>query len=99
MALIRVSSQELRNKASELRNLEGQLKSQTTEFQSGAQALGATWEGDTKQAFLKAAESDKQQMDRFAELIEKYCVALEEDARRYDEAEAKNAQIAASRKY
>lgn len=99
MALIRVSSQELRSKASELRNLNGQLKSQTAEFQGGAQELGATWEGDAKQAFIKATESDKQQMDRFAELIEKYCLALEEDAKRYDEAEARNAQIASSRKY
>ena len=99
MALIRVTSQELRSKASELRNLNGQLKGQTAEFQGGAHELAGTWEGEAKQAFVKATESDKQQMDRFAELVEKYCQALEEAAKRYDEAEAKNAQIASARKY
>lgn len=99
MALIRVSTQELKNKASELRNMNGQLKTQAAEFQSGAQALGGTWEGDAKQAFIKATENDKQQMDKFADLIEKFCYTLEEEARRYEDAEAKNAQIATSRKY
>lgn len=99
MALIRVTPQELRSKASELRGMNNQLKSQITEFQSGAQELGATWEGDSKQAFIKATENDKQQMDNFSDLIEKYCQTLEDIAKRYDEAEANNERIASSRNY
>ena len=99
MALIRVTSNELRNSASELRNMNSQLKTESDQFIQGANALGGTWEGETKQAFLDAAARDKQQMDAFMNLIDKYIATIEEIARKYDTAEAQNTQIATARVY
>ena len=99
MALIRVTSSELRNAEAELSSLNGRLKNEAEEFMNGANALGATWEGETKEAFMRAATSDKQQMDAFMALIDKYCAAIEEIASKYDQAEANNTATATSRTY
>ena len=96
MALIRVTANELRNAGAELRSFNAQLKK---EFINDANALGATWEGDTKQAFMQATNSDKRQMDAFMALIEKYCTTIEQIAAEYDKAEANNASIANTRSY
>ena len=94
MSLIRVKANELRNAGAELRSFNAQLKNEAEEFINDANALGATWEGDTKQAFMQATNSDKRQMDAFMALIEKYCTTIEQIAAEYDKAEANNASIA-----
>ncbi len=99
MALIRVTSSELRNAEAELTALNGQLKNEAEEFINGANALGATWEGETKEAFMHAAKNDKMQMDNFMTLIDKYCKAIEEIATMYDKAEAENTATATARNY
>jgi WXG100 family type VII secretion target len=99
MALIRVTSNELRSTGAELSGLNAQLKNQAEEFINGANALGATWEGETKQAFMQAANSDKEQMDQFMAMIDKYCAALDEIAAAYDQAESANTATATARKY
>jgi len=99
MGLIRVTSNELRSTASQLRDLNTRLQAEAERFMEGATALGATWEGDTKQAFMNATSRDKQQMDNFVGLIERYVITIEEIARKYDAAESENTQIATSRAY
>lgn len=42
---------------------------------------------------------DRQQMDAFYQLIEQYVQALLEIAARYEQAEARNRELAAARKY
>lgn len=99
MGLIRVTSSELRNAEAELTALNAQLKNEAEEFINGANALGATWEGETKEAFMHAATSDKQQMDNFMDLIARYCTAIEDIAVMYDQAETENTSIASARNY
>lgn len=99
MALIQVSAAELKAKAAELRNLNGQFKSQVGNLESQEQNLISMWEGEARDAFNTAFNNDKVQMDNFHNLIEQYCVALENIAVQYERAEAQNVSTAAARTY
>lgn len=99
MAEIRVTSGELRNKASELRNLNSQFKKAVEEMTSNEQQLVNMWDGEAKDMFHQAYNFDRVQMDTFYETIELYCQALEENAAKYDMAEQKNVNTALSRSY
>jgi WXG100 family type VII secretion target len=63
------------------------------------QQLVGMWDGDTKDAFHNAYNSDKSQMDVFYNTIEKYCQALETNAQKYEQAEKKNLNTATTRTY
>ena len=56
------------------------------------------WEGEAQKAFRKAFNDDKLKMERFALNIDKYVMALREDAQKYEEAENKATNIATERK-
>lgn len=99
MGLIQVSASELRAKAGELRNLNSQFKSQVGNLESQEQALIGMWEGEARDAFNTAFNNDKTQMDNFYNLIEQYCVALENIAAKYEMAESQNVSTAATRTY
>lgn len=99
MAEIKVTSTQLRSKASELRQLNNRFKSAVSSMTSTESSLMNMWDGEAKTAFHKAYTSDKNQMDTFYQTIEKYCQALENNAKKYDEMESKNVQTATSRTY
>ena len=60
--------------------------------------LAGMWEGEAQKAFRKAFNDDKLKMERFALNIDKYVMALREDAQKYEEAENKATNIATERK-
>lgn len=99
MAEIKVTSGELKNKASELRQLNGQFKKAVEDMSSEEQQLTGMWEGESKNAFHNAFLSDKSQMEVFYETIEKYCQTLETNAAKYETAEQKNLNTASTRTY
>lgn len=99
MAAFQVTSSQLKAKAGELRNLNGQFKTQVGNLESQEGSLASMWEGEAKNAFDAAFKSDKGQMDNFYNLIEQYCVALENIAAKYDMAEAQNVSTATTRNY
>lgn len=99
MGLIQVSAAELKAKANELRNLNSQFKTQVGNLESQEQALIGMWEGEARDAFNTAFNNDKTQMDNFYNLIEQYCVALENIAAKYEMAESQNVSTAAARTY
>lgn len=99
MALIQVTAAELKAKANELRSCNGQFKSQVGNLESQEAALASMWEGEAKNAFHNAFNNDKTQMDAFYDLIEKYCQALEIIAQKYEQAEARNTEVASTRSY
>lgn len=99
MGLIQVSAAELKAKAVELRNLNAQFKTQVGNLESQEQTLVGMWEGEARDAFNTAFNNDKVQMDNFYNLIEQYCVALENIAAKYQMAEAQNVSTAAARTY
>ncbi len=99
MAEIRVTPQQLRTTAEHLRGLNGQFKSQVDTLTSQENSLVSQWEGDARDAFNNAFNSDKAQWENFSTLVEQYAVALENIATEYDNKEAMNQNIASSRSY
>lgn len=99
MGYIQVTSRELRNSAGRLQDLNSQFKAKATELAEKETSLCGMWEGSAKDAFHQAFTRDRQQMDAFYQLIAQYIQALLEIAARYEQAEARNREIAAARNY
>ena len=99
MAAFQVTSSELKAKAGELRELNGQFKTQVGNLETQESSLVNMWEGEARNAFDKAFKNDKTQMDSFYNLIEQYCGALENIAAKYDQAESQNVSTATNRSY
>ena len=99
MAEIKVTSTELKNKATELRNLNSQFKSAVEDMTSNEQSLSTMWDGEAKDSFHTAFMNDKTQMDQFYQVIEKYCAALDQIAAQYEQAEIRNVNTATTRSY
>ena len=99
MAMIQVTSAKLKTPAQELQNLNGQFKNKSQELSGKEQALCQMWEGKAKDAFHAAYTKDVQQVEVFTQLIGQYVQALLEIAQRYEQAEARNAELAGSRSY
>lgn len=97
MAKIRVTAQSLRTAAETLRSNNTEFKNQVTELETTEGNLKKTWEGQANDAFHTAFMNDKQYMDNFAVLIEQYCVALENIATEYENAENINTDTATTR--
>ena len=97
--MTRVSTQKLRDTASQLTQMNQQLKGKAEEFTSSGNNLFSKWEGDTKQAHQQVFQKDRTQIDNFISLINEYVQALERIATKYDQAEAQNVQTAVDRKY
>ena len=99
MAFFSVTSSELRNRAGRITELNGQFKSKTTVLGEQESALCGMLEGEARDTFHQAFTMDKQQMDVFHQLIAQYVQALLEIAARYEQAEARNREIASARNY
>ena len=99
MAEFRVTSRELRSKASELRQLNSQFKKAVEEMTETEQQLVGMWDGDAKDAFHTAYHNDKSQMDTFYQTIDRHSQALENNASKYETAEQKNLNTASTRSY
>lgn len=99
MAMFQVTSSQLRNAAGQIQDLNRQFKAKEGELAEKEAALGSMWEGQAKDTFHQAFERDRQQMDAFYQLMNQYVQALLEIAARYEQAEERNRQIAATRSY
>lgn len=99
MSFFRVTSSELRRKAGRLSELNSQFKAKAEELGEQEAALCGMWEGQAKDTFHQAFLRDRQQMGIFNQLISQYVQALLEIAARYERAEERNREIAASRNY
>lgn len=99
MAYFQVTSSELRSAAGRISDLNHQFKARAVSLGEQESALCSMWEGQAKDAFHQAFLRDRQQMDAFTQLIAEYVQALLEIAVRYEQAENRNREIAAARKY
>lgn len=99
MAAFTVTASQLRSTAGELRELNGQFKSQVGNLETQENSLASMWEGEAKETFHLAFNSDKTQMDNFYHLIEQYCTTLESIATKYEQAEQQNLSTAHTRTY
>ncbi|MCR4789422.1 MAG: WXG100 family type VII secretion target [Lachnospiraceae bacterium] len=99
MSLFEVTSEVLRSKAEQLLTLNQQFENRKIELENEESGLIGMWEGDTKRLFHNAFMSDKEQMGVFINLIKQYVEALLNIAQRYEEAEARNSELASVRNY
>lgn len=96
---ITVNTAALKTKAQELKRLNAEFKKQVGNLKTTESALNGMWEGEAKEAFHKAFQSDTVQMDSFYGAIEKYITVLSAIIERYQNAERKNLGTAGSRTY
>lgn len=96
---ITVSTRELNSKAQTLQTNNQRLNTLIDQLRTQEASLCSMWEGDAKDEFDKAFRSDINQMKNFYDAIKDYVVKLNEIIKNYDEAEARNVQIAQERKY
>ncbi len=94
-----VSTRELNSKSQSLQSSNTQLNRMIDQLQQQELSLCSMWEGDAKDEFDKEFRKDIQQMKNFYEAIKNYILKLNEIIKNYDQAEAKNVQIAKERKY
>ena len=99
MAQIMVTSTQLRQTAEQLKELNGQYRTQLGALESTEATLKGQWEGEANEKFHAAFVRDKAEMDEFAGLIDQYAVALEQIAAEYEKAEQANADLATQRNY
>ena len=99
MSFFQVTPRELRNKAGKISELNSRFKAKQQELTEQESALCGMWEGEARDTFHQAFTRDKQQMDVFHQLIAQYVQALLEIAARYEQAEARNREIASARSY
>lgn len=97
MSMFRVSSAVLRQKASQLENMNAQFKNSVSQLVNQEASLASMWEGEAQRAFRTAFNNDRQQFNNFNTGIAKYIQALRDAADKYDAAEAKNVSTARSR--
>ena len=98
MAEIRVTPQQLKDRAADLESYNRKFRAEVEKMVGYEQQLAAMWEGDAQKAFRKAFNDDKLKMEQFALNIDKYVMALREDAQRYEAAENAATNIATARK-
>ncbi len=99
MADFTVSINDLKTKVDSLRQLNGQFKGQVEELAGTESNLNGMWEGQARETFHNAFESDKIQMNNFYNAVEVYAARLEAIAARYAQAESTNIDIASTRTY
>lgn len=99
MALIKVTSSQLKTQAEQLKGLNARFKESTGKLQEIEIALKSMWEGEANNAFHNAFTSDKVQMDNFYNAIEMYVAKLQTIAQKYEKAEQINTNIGNTRTY
>ena len=99
MAYFCVTSSGLRQSAEELTQQNRRFLADAENLDAAEAALKGMWEGNANEAFHSAFLRDRTQMDAFHTAIEQYVQALLVIAAKYEEAEAKNMQIASERHY
>ena len=98
MPEIRVTIKQLQEKADVLEMLNRRFRAEVEKMAGYEQELSTMWEGDAQAAFRNAFNNDKAKMEAFAINVDRYVLALRENAQRYEQAEAQATNIATVRK-
>lgn len=99
MSKITITASQMKASAEALKQLNDQFKAAVNRLLELQQNLSGMWEGEANDAFARAFQSDKIQMDNFYNAVEVYVQRLDAAAARYQQAEAQNTQTANERKY
>lgn len=94
MAEIKVTSQELRNKANDLQGYIGKFETERQNLVTAERTLMSTFEGDAANTFNRNFTTFDSQMVNFKKVVDEYVVKLNSMADAYERSEAQAAQIA-----
>ena len=99
MSYLRVDIGELVRTANDLNELNESLKNRINNLISQEAALNNMWEGEARERFHNAFNSDINQMKVFSDTVSKYVEVLLKIAQSYAEHESQNVQVANTRIY
>lgn len=99
MSEMTINSSVIRTQAENLSNLNVQFQSQVSQLRNIESSLNSSWDGEARQTFHNAFESDAAQMDNFYRTINNYVSVLMNEAARYEQAELNSVEIASTRTY
>lgn len=98
MALIQVTSSDLKAAAEEIRQLNSQFHTQVENLVAQQQRLNGQWEGEAHDTFNMAFNTDKVKWEQFHAQVEEYALAIDQIAAEYAQKEGMNVTIASERK-
>ncbi|MCD8347695.1 MAG: WXG100 family type VII secretion target [Lachnospiraceae bacterium] len=97
MAEFQVTATTLKEKAEELKSLNTDFASKVDDLVSTQQTLSGMWEGESRDAFDSAFNTDRNKWDLFKSTVDEYYSRLLTIIARYEQAESKNVGIATTR--
>ena len=87
MAVIQVTPEVLRQKASEVRNYRSEHNDVITKFRNLVNSLGDTFKGEAHDAFVAKFESMQSTFTNFSEMLEGYAKLMDDHATRMETAQ------------
>ena len=97
MANITVTISELQNAAEKISQACEQYQAAANSLKSAADALAATWEGDSQVAFVNEQEQANAWYLKMAEIVNEYVAEMKAAASKYEETDQEAAQTIRSR--
>jgi WXG100 family type VII secretion target len=98
MALIKVTSSKLSEKAAEIERIKRELEQEITAMKSNANRFLNMWDGEAKQAFVNSVNQNTTLLQNFTNNTQKFADALKTGASSYEGGENKAKQIASSKR-
>lgn len=92
-----VTASNLTSGANELSQLNQAYRNMVETLVTTEASLNSMWEGEARDSFRRVFEEDREQLVRFADLIDKYAQTLTQIADNYRKAEETNTATAATR--
>lgn len=93
MAMIQITPDMLRGKATELRGLKQQHDDNINKIKNLVNGLTDQWKGDAQTAFLEKFNSMQPTMQQFTEMLESFARKMDESANILQEADANAARV------
>ena len=99
MAEFQVTASTLKQKADELNTLNSNFSKKVEELMASEKSLSGMWEGQAKEAFENAFNTDIGKMGQFKSAVDEYYSRLLTIIMQYEQAESKNVSVGTTRSY
>ena len=97
MAEFQVTASTLKQKAEELSTLNNNFAKKVEELMASEKSLSGMWEGQAKEAFENAFNTDAGKMNQFKAAVDEYYSRLLTIVSQYEQAESKNVSVGTTR--
>lgn len=97
MAEFQVTASTLKQKAEELSTLNNNFAKKVEELMASEKSLSGMWEGQAKETFENAFNTDAGKMNQFKAAVDEYYSRLLTIVSQYEQAESKNVSVGTTR--